>query len=102
MAGEDAEQIRWFEFPGPAPRANVVEVIRDWGRSWRTGGPVRHWAICNRESDSVLGGVEVRDLGGGEVNLSYVVFPAWRGRGIATRACRLALAHGSDEMDCRT
>ena len=30
MAGEDEEQIRVFEFPGPAPRANVVAAIEGW------------------------------------------------------------------------
>jgi RimJ/RimL family protein N-acetyltransferase len=101
MAGEDDEQIRWFEFPGPAPRDNVVAAIRDWESSWRTGGPVRNWAICDRRSDHILGGVEIRDLGEGKVNLSYVVFPEWRRQGIATRACRLALSHAANEMTGR-
>jgi RimJ/RimL family protein N-acetyltransferase len=101
MAGEDTEQIRWFNFPGPAPRANVERAIGEWAESWRTGGPVRHWAICDQETGGIIGGVDLRDLGDGSVNVSYVVFPAWRRRGIATRACRLALAYAGGVMECR-
>ncbi len=70
MAGEDDEQIRWFEFPGSATRHNVVDAIRKWVHSWRTRGPVRHWAVCEPTTDHILGGVKARDLGGGEVNRS--------------------------------
>lgn len=101
-AGEDHEQIRWFEFAGPATRENVADAIRKWMHSWRTSGPVRHWAVCEPATDRILGGVEVRDLGGGEVNLSYVVFPWARRRGIATRAAELALAYAVKEMGART
>jgi len=102
MAGEDDEQIRWFEFPGSATRHNVVDAIRKWVHSWRTRGPVRHWAVCEPTTDHILGGVKARDLGGGEVNLSYVVFPWARRRGIATKAAELALAHAAKEMGART
>ncbi len=30
LAGEDAEQIRWFEFPGPATRLHVERAIVGW------------------------------------------------------------------------
>ena len=30
LAGEDAEQIRWFEFPGPATREHVEAAITAW------------------------------------------------------------------------
>jgi RimJ/RimL family protein N-acetyltransferase len=101
MAGEDAEQIRWFEFPGPAPRANVVAAIESWIQSWRSRGPVRQWAVCDAMNGDILGGVELRDLGGGDVNLSYVVFPPARRRGIAVRAAHLALTYAADEMHAR-
>jgi RimJ/RimL family protein N-acetyltransferase len=104
MAGDDAEQIHWFEFPGPAPRRDVERAVADWAESWRAsgpGGPVRHWAICDQETDGIVGGLELRDVGDGRVNLSCVVFPAWRRRGVATRACRLALAYAAGAMDGR-
>jgi RimJ/RimL family protein N-acetyltransferase len=101
MAAEDTEHVRGSESEGPAPRGNVERAIADWAEAWRTGGPVRHWAICDQETGGILGGVEVRELGDGKVNLTYVVFPPWRRRGIATRACRLALAYAAAVMDCR-
>lgn len=101
LAGEDDEQIRWFEFPRPATHDDVVEAIERWQDSWRSGGPVRQWAVCLRSSGRIAGGVEVRDLGGGEVNVSYVVFPEFRRLGIATRAVRLALRYAATEMGAR-
>lgn len=98
MAGEDEEQIRWFEFPGPAPRESVVRAIEAWTASWRTGGPVRQWAVCEAASGRIAGGVDVRDLGHGEVNLSYIIFPTFRGAGLATRAGKLALRYAADVM----
>jgi GNAT superfamily N-acetyltransferase len=79
IAGEDAPQVQSFEL---------------------SGGPVRHWAICDLETDRLVGGVELSVLGDGNVNLSSVVFPAWRRRGIATRACRLALAYAAQALGC--
>jgi RimJ/RimL family protein N-acetyltransferase len=91
MAGEDAE-----------PRRSVERAIADWAESWRTGGPIRHWAVCDQETDRIVGGVELSDLGDGSVIVATAVFPAWRRRGIATRACRLALAYAADAMGGRT
>ena len=48
------------------------------------------------------GGVELRLLDTGEVNLSYVVFPTWRRLGIGTRASRLVLAYGSRVLGATT
>lgn len=98
MAGEDEEQIRWFEFPGPATRQNVIGAIERWTQSWRTSGPVRNCAVCDVTNGRVIGGVEIRDLGGDECNLSYVVFPSARRLGIATRAARLALGYAASTM----
>lgn len=98
LAGEDDEQIRWFEFPRPARRQDVVQAVQRWQDSWRREGPVRHWAIVERNTDRLAGGVEIRDLGSGEINLSYLVFPSFRHRGFATRASRLALGYAAREM----
>jgi RimJ/RimL family protein N-acetyltransferase len=95
LAGADDEQIRWFAFPGPATRAHVERAIAAWQESWASEGPVRQWWVCRRPTGELAGGVEVRDLEDGRVNLSYVVFPAHRRHGLATRASRLALDYAS-------
>ena len=101
LAGDVDEQIQWFDLPGPTARAKVERAIADWAESWRTGGAVRHWAICDQEADAIVGGVQLRDVGDGTVDLSCAVFPARRRQGIATRACRLALAYAAGMMDRR-
>jgi len=97
-ACEDEEQIRAFEFPGPAPIQNVISAIEDRQESWAAGGPVRNFGVWLASTHALVGNVEVRGEGDGRVNLSYLVFPAWRRRGIATWAARLALDYAAAEM----
>jgi RimJ/RimL family protein N-acetyltransferase len=101
-AGEDDEQIRAFEFPGPAPIENVVSAIGRWQESWMSGGPVRNFGIWLATPPTLIGNVEVNLESDERVNLSYLVFPAWRRQGIATRAARLALAYAGTEMGATT
>ena len=86
--GEDDEQRRWFEMPGPAPMENVIGAIARWRTEWRDGGSVRHFGIWRGEA--LIGGVEIRVREDGRANVSYIVFPSWRRRGYAARAVRLA------------
>ena len=94
-AGEDDEQRRWFEMPGPAPMENVVDAIERWRDGWRTDGATRHWGIW--VDGALAGGVEVRVRDDRRANVSYIVFPTWRRRGVASaavsRACAWALEH---------
>jgi len=86
-AGDDAEQQRWFEAPGPAARENVVRHIRESREAWASSGNKRHWGIW---LDHVLGGgIDVNDRGHGSAYLSYVVFPASRRRGAASESIAL-------------
>jgi RimJ/RimL family protein N-acetyltransferase len=87
---------RWFEFPRRSTRDDVLRAIERWSDSWRLGGSVRNWAIC--DGATIVGGVELRQLEGGDVNLSYLVFAPWRRRGIATRAAELALGYAARVM----
>jgi RimJ/RimL family protein N-acetyltransferase len=97
-AGEDEEQIRAFEFPGPASMDNVVAAIDRWQESWRTGGEARNFGIWLADGGTLVGNVEVRLISDSRANLSYVVFPAWRRQGIATRAAWLALAYAATDL----
>jgi RimJ/RimL family protein N-acetyltransferase len=100
LAGEDEEQIRWFDAPRAAEMPDVIRAINEWQASWRDMGPVRHWGIRPLDSNLILGGVEVRDGGDGDrsVNLSFLVFPPYRRQGIAVEASRLALDYAVREM----
>ncbi len=101
LAGEDDELARAFEFPRRSTRADVVGAIEAWSEAWRSGGPVRCWAICDAATGAIAGGVELSRLDDGDVNLSYFVFAPWRRRGIATRAAELALAYAATAMGAR-
>ena len=104
LAGEGDEQLRWFEFPRFA--------IRDTRRGRACHRSLAGFVAQRRRSSSMgrmssfvrrhRGGVELRLLDTGEVNLSYVVFPTWRRLGIGTRASRLVLAYGSRVLGATT
>jgi RimJ/RimL family protein N-acetyltransferase len=98
---QDGEEIHWFEFARPASRGDVEKALAVWAESWVPEGPAQRWAISPHDTGGIVGGVELRGHGDGVVTLSYVVFPGWRRRGIATRACRLALAHAAAVGGCR-
>ena len=102
LAGEDTEQLRWFESPHPAQLTDVENFIVSCQESWRIMGDHRHWGIRRVGSDALLGGVDVRLLGDDEVNISYVVFPQFRRQGIARGASRLALNYASLSMRAKT
>jgi RimJ/RimL family protein N-acetyltransferase/ribosomal protein S18 acetylase RimI-like enzyme len=101
LAGEDEEQLRGFEFPHGATLARVRDAIAEWRRSWATRGAVRNFGVWSAATGALAGNVEVRALDAETVNLSYLVFPEWRRRGVATRAAGLALGYARDEMGVR-
>jgi len=101
LAGEDEEQLRWFEAPRPAQISDVEEFIFSCRESWRTLGGHRHWGIRRIDSHPLLGGVDLRALGNDEVNLSYVVFPHYRRQGFARRASLLALSYAAETMGAK-
>ena len=96
--GEDEEQRRWFQFPGPAPFENVAAAIAGWRTSWIDGGPVRQWGIWTG-AEQLAGGVELRDRGDRRANVSYVVFPWARRRGVATEAVSVAVQWAFANLD---
>lgn len=102
LAGEDDEQIRWFEAPGPAPRENVVAAVERWTAGWAEEGDVRHLAVTDAATGALAGGVELRVRSPGLASLSYLVFPAFRRRGFAVRASRLLVTWGRDHLGLRS
>ena len=103
--GEDEEQRRWFEFPpGPRPPfavavAAMESCIETWRAAWRAGGPQHHWGIWTEDGHVLSGGVEVRIRADRRANVSYIVFPSARKRGLATRAVRLAAGWAFSQLD---
>lgn len=102
LAGEDEEQIRWFEFPGPAQLTDVRRFISETIESWKTLSGHWYWGIRTVGDSPLIGGVDLRDLGNYDVNLSYVIFPSFRNQGFARRASALALQYAREVLSARS
>lgn len=91
LAGEDDELAKWLN-GGRSTAATVRAAIGKFEEQWRTGGPRRAFGVFDAESDQLIGSIEANlELLGNpaEVNVSYGIFAAWRGRGLAGRAVDL-------------
>jgi RimJ/RimL family protein N-acetyltransferase len=90
LAGEDEEQARRFGWcPAASTRVGVRRAIRRWQRQWASGGARRAFAIRDAETGALAGGCEVRLGGDGLAEMSYWVYPPFRGMGFARRAISL-------------
>lgn len=91
LAGEDEEQARRFGwYPARSTPETVRRAIVRWQREWATGSPTRVFAIREPETGELAGGCEVRVRDNGLAEMSYWVFPPFRGRRYASRAVILA------------
>jgi RimJ/RimL family protein N-acetyltransferase len=102
LAGQDIEQIRWFEFARPAELNDVQRFIAATLESWRASSGHWYWGVRKAASSPIIGGVDLRDLGNGAFNLSYVIFPLFRHQGFARKASVLALSYAHDILKART
>lgn len=79
-------------------RDEVRRWLRQNAQAWVNGGDVFDLGIEDRQSGLLAGCVGVQRgldyLSAGQVNLTYALYPQWRGRGLATRAVRLAMEIG--------
>ncbi|MFJ8435766.1 GNAT family N-acetyltransferase [Kitasatospora sp. NPDC094019] len=104
LAGEDDELVRWLS-GGPSTRAATEEYVRRCTAHWAYRGPARVFGIRTGSAPVLVGTIDLRFampcLGRGQVNIAYGLYPAWRGRGLATRAvhlvCRYAAREGATE-----
>lgn len=97
LAGDDAKNVRWL-----SDGISTLETVREWitrnQKSWESGGPVFSLALFDARSGQQVGMVEsnsnpaqITGLEAGEVNISYNIYPAARGKGYATKAVNLFL-----------
>ena len=114
LAGEDAELAHWLN-GGPGTRATVEAHIRRCMSQWSSGGPIHAFGIRTvgisavgisaGERQVLVGTLEVQFdrayLAPDEVNISYGIYPAWRRRGLATRAVELGCRHAAASSAAR-
>jgi RimJ/RimL family protein N-acetyltransferase len=93
LAGEDDELARRFGwFPRRSTLEGVRESIARWREEWTTG-PTRAFAVRIAAGGELVGGCELRMKGDGTASMSYWTFAAYRRRGFAVRAVRLASSY---------
>jgi RimJ/RimL family protein N-acetyltransferase len=96
LAGEDAELVYWLN-GGPGTLPGVESYIRSTIEQWAAGGPKLAFGI---HADGVLAGTIDVNLSLPEAELAYGrLYPAWRGRGLATRAVLLVCRYLRDRGD---
>jgi len=94
----DKEMAHWFGFDGVVPSAERMRAwISESAAQYADGRRVVVFAIEHR--GHVAGSVDVRRQGDGVGNLSWAVYAAHRGQGVATRAVRLLIDYCFLELD---
>nr|WP_255426877.1 GNAT family N-acetyltransferase [Pseudonocardia sp. C8] len=99
LAGEDAELIRWLN-GGPGNLATVRAHVRRAIERWADDGPKLSFGI-RITGGAVLAGTIDADLdpAARRAGLAYGIYPAYRRRGLATRAVRLAARYLGERGD---
>ncbi|HZZ34229.1 MAG TPA: GNAT family protein, partial [Caulobacteraceae bacterium] len=88
LAGEDDEMLRRFDATERSTLEATRAAIQRWIEARSAGGPMFAYALRSL-SGELMGGCELRVLAEDRANVSYWVFPAFRGHGYATLALAL-------------
>jgi len=97
LRGEDEEQIKWL-----SGGKSSLELVKNWIKKnkdyWQKGGPVFNFAIIDKTSNKLVGMVEantgyekIEGIENGNANISYGIYPQFRGKGYAQKAINLLL-----------
>lgn len=97
LAGEDAEMLRRFEAPHASTLDQTRAAIGRWIAARAAGGPMFAYAVRDA-SGELVGGCELRLAAPDSADVSYWVFPAFRGQGYARRALAL-LCQAAAKLD---
>lgn len=100
LAGEDDETARRFGwYPAHSTPETVRAAILDWQADWAAEGPRRAFAAREATTGVLVGGCEIRLKEEGIAHMSWWTNAAFRGRGYASRAARLACAFAFRELE---
>lgn len=94
LSGDDIEQAKWMG--GKSTKESIAKWIKRNQENWKNNGPIYNFAIVKNDEDTLIGMVEAnidsKDLDGvneGEANISYSIYPNFRGNGYAGKAILL-------------
>lgn len=97
LEGEDAEISRWVS-GGKSTPESVENWIKENKKEWDNNGPRFTFAIVENKTKNLTGFIEanhdfekVEQIKEGEVNISYGIYPQYRGKGYAVEAIRLVM-----------
>jgi RimJ/RimL family protein N-acetyltransferase len=86
-AGEDEEMVRRFDSPRRATLEETRAAMQRWIDARADGSAVTY--AVRTPSRELIGGCEIRLITPARANVSYWLFPAFRGHGYAARALAL-------------
>ena len=87
----EQQQLDGGWLPG-IPLVSAEQAISDWLNAW-AGRPSRNgplFVVTIPEEPRFIGIIGLKDRGQGVIEMIYGIAPRWRGRGLASRAARLA------------
>jgi ribosomal-protein-alanine N-acetyltransferase len=95
--GLDEDNVRFGDV-APGSRAREAAAYLEAMERMRRDGRGLAFAVADARTDAVLGAVDLRLPHPGTGEIGYLLAPAARGRGTMTRAVRLAVAWGFEEL----
>jgi RimJ/RimL family protein N-acetyltransferase len=93
LAGQDAEIIRWVSGRRSTRDEHLIHLV-DAHAAWYGGAPLFDLGIELKGDETLVGLVGLQTgmsfLRLGQVNVTYALYPQWRGRGFASEAVEAA------------
>ncbi|HXQ15109.1 MAG TPA: GNAT family N-acetyltransferase [Caulobacteraceae bacterium] len=94
-AGEDDEMIRRFDGTEKATLDQMRGAMRRWIAMRAAGGPQFAYAMRDSAGGVLMGGCEMQRRRPNTAHVSYWLYPAFRGRGYASRGLALLCAEAA-------
>ena len=93
--GQDPEMIRWTRVPVPYVPRDAEDYLTSASAGWARG---TGYTFAIEVSGEYAGAIDLRPQGPGAAEVGYALGPWARGRGVMSRALRLAVAWGFETL----
>jgi RimJ/RimL family protein N-acetyltransferase len=92
---QDPEMVRWTRIPVPYVPRDAEDYLTSTSAGWARG---TGWSFAIEVSGEYAGAIDLRPQGRGAAEVGYALGPWARGRGVMSRALRLAVGWGFDTL----